>query len=405
MFRKVCLVALVCLVSVLAGSLPAFAQDLEPTETGRFRLGPLSFTPSIAVTNVGLDDNVFNEADEPKRDSTAAIGPSTTFWMKLGRSRLSGKTSGQYLYFRRYDRERAWNTLNEARWDIGLGRVTPFLAGTYTNTRERPGYEIDARARRRDQSVTGGSQVRLSGKTTLVASAQWTRMQFDDDQIFLGTSLAEALDRRADTALLQVRYKLTPLTTLVLNAETGRDRFLVDSLRDSDSVKVMSGFELKPLALISGRAAVGYRHFNTLNGDVPDYRGVIASVDATYALASTRVQVKLDRDLAYSYQPTEPYYALLDLGLAVTKRVTRTWDLTGRVGWQSLGYQRVASSNTSGDRVDHGTRYGAGAGYRIGETLRLGVDIDYYARRSQSLISREFDGLRVGGSFSYGLQQ
>lgn len=394
-----------CLVTVLAGSPPAFAQELEPTETGRFRLGPLSFTPSIAVTNVGLDDNVFNESAEPKRDSTAAIGPATRFWMKLGRSRLSGRTSGQYLYFRRYDRERAWNTLNEARWDLGLGRVTPFLAGTYANTRERPGYEIDARARRRDQSVTAGSQIRLSGKTTLVASGQWSRMEFDDDQRFLGTSLAEALDRRTDSAQLQVRYKLTPLTTLVISTETGRDRFLVDSLRDSDSVKAMSGFELKPLALISGRAAVGYRHFNALSGEVPDYRGVVASVDATYALSATRVQVKLDRDLVYSYQQAEPYYALLDLGLAVTERVTRTWDLTGRVGWQSLGYQRVASASASGDRVDRGSRYGAGAGYRIGETLRMGIDIDYYARRSDWQVSREFDGLRVGGSFSYGLQQ
>jgi len=332
MSRNLCFVALVCLASALSGSLPLFAQELEPAETGRFRLGPLSFTPSIAVTSLGLDDNVFNEAAEPKRDTTAAIGPATRFWMKLGNSRVSGQISGQYLYFRRYDRERAWNTLNEARWDLGLGRVTPFLTGTYANTRERPGYEIDARARRRDQNVTAGSQITLSGKTTLVASAQWSRLEFDEDQRFLGASLAEALDRRADTAQLQVRYKLTPLTTLVLKTETGRDRFRVDSLRDSDSVKVMSGFEMKPLALISGRAAVGYRHFNALNGDVPDYRGVVASVDATYALSSTRVQVKLDRDLTYSYQQSEPYYALLDLGLAVTERVTRTWDLTGKVG-------------------------------------------------------------------------
>jgi hypothetical protein len=55
--------------------------------------------------------------------------------------------------------------------------------------------------------------------------------------------------------------------------------------------------------------------------------------------------------------------------------------------------------------VDRGSRYGAGAGYRIGETLRMGIDIDYYARRSDWQVSREFDGLRVGGSFSYGLQQ
>jgi len=55
--------------------------------------------------------------------------------------------------------------------------------------------------------------------------------------------------------------------------------------------------------------------------------------------------------------------------------------------------------------VDHGARYGAGAGYRIGETLRVGIDVDYYARRSEWQTSREFDGLRVGGSFSYGLQQ
>jgi len=49
--------------------------------------------------------------------------------------------------------------------------------------------------------------------------------------------------------------------------------------------------------------------------------------------------------------------------------------------------------------------YGAGIGYRVGEILRIGVDADYYQRTSEALTQHNYEGFRVGASFSYGLPQ
>jgi hypothetical protein len=37
--------------------------------------------------------------------------------------------------------------------------------------------------------------------------------------------------------------------------------------------------------------------------------------------------------------------------------------------------------------------------------VRLGLDANYYRRESQALVFRNFEGLRVGASISYGLPQ
>ena len=57
---------------------PVRAQDSagsESADTGRFQSGPMRVTPSIEITNVGVDTNLYNDAGEPTQDLTAALGP------------------------------------------------------------------------------------------------------------------------------------------------------------------------------------------------------------------------------------------------------------------------------------------------------------------------------------------
>ena len=108
--------------------LAAHAQDeADPSEAARFRFGALRFTPSIAVSNLGVDNNVFNEADNPQaghdcgsrpcRGPVAARGPVTP-------ERQS--CPGQYLYFNEYDNQRSWNSTERRPWEMPLTRMTPF---------------------------------------------------------------------------------------------------------------------------------------------------------------------------------------------------------------------------------------------------------------------------------------
>ncbi len=399
---RVIALAAACLA---AGVSHAAAQDeVDPAEIARFHVGPLWFTPSIAVTNVGTDDNVFNEAVDPKSDTTAAIGPAADLWLRMGRSLLSGKVSGQYLYFQKYENQRAWNTLADGRWELRLARLTPFVLGRLANTKDRPGYEIDARARLEDRMAGAGTNVRLSSKSWLEITATRTELTFDDTS-FLGIDLARQLNRRSDAQALGLKVRLTPLTTFVARTEAVQDRFDYVQLRDADSYAVSSGFELRPQALISGDVFVGVRRFRTRSDEVPDYTGPTAAVRARYTLYATRVLFNVSRDLAYSYEIDRPYYALTDTGVEVTERVTSSWDIVGRTSRQSLAYRNVAAALDLRKRTDHSWLAGAGIGYRVGRTLRIGFDANYYKRTVDEIVSRNYRGLRLGASVSYGSPQ
>lgn len=398
--------ALACALS--AHGVSAVAQENEdPFETARFRLGPIRFTPALQITSVGHDSNVFNEADDPKSDTTAAIGPLVQIWMRPGGTRFTAKFGGQYLYFKEFADQRAWNTASEAKWEVPLARLTPFAEGRYVNSRERQGYEIDARARRREDMFNVGTGFRVSGKTEFVAGFKRLNIAYDEDAPpFLASELDQVLNRREDLTSVQFRYALTPLTTFVVDTGVQRDRFEFASARDADSLKVMPGFEIKPLALISGRVFVGYRDFKPLKDGVPEYRGVAASVDATYVRGSTRFQGKVDRDLAYSFEPTRPYYALLDFGLTITQRITTAWELVGRGSRQRLAYREFGTgADSRAIATDRGYTLGGGIGYLLGETFRLGLDANHYTRRSEFETRRDYEGIRVFGSISYGIQQ
>ena len=150
---------------------------------------------------------------------------------------------------------------------------------------------------------------------------------------------------------------------------------------------------------------VGYRQFTPLSDAMPEYQGLAAAVNATYVRGSTKFEVKVNRDVFYSYEALRPYYALFDAGLTVTQRVTHSWEIVGRGARQTLSYRQLASLGDENGGIDRGYTYGGGIGYLAGETLRLGLDANYYTRRAEVGGRRDYEGLRLFGSIRYGIQQ
>jgi hypothetical protein len=408
------LVRVAALACALQAALATFAtaQGLtpapvlpDPEQTGRFRLGFIRFTPSIVLQNVGIDTNVFNELAEPKEDFTMSVGPKAEFWSRFGpRARVYGSTGIDYQYFQEFDSQRSFGTANVARLDVDLGRLTPFVEGNYVNTRIRPGYEIDTRARRTDLAGRAGLGVRVGSKTKLLGWVREQRFRFEAGEEFLDASLSLALDRDSSYRGGGAQIELTPLTTFVLEFEGGQDRFVLSPLRDADTYRVMSGFKFKPFALIDGSLSLGYRNFETLSEAVPDFGGFVAAVELGYNLRATRFNGVYNRDVSYSFETTEPYYLQSDWGLSVTQKITLAWDVVGRAGHYNLDYETVGLPGSS-RRSDSGNRYGGGIGYTLGQYVRLGFDVNYMDRKSESEILRNYDGIRAGFSLTYGLRQ
>lgn len=398
---------------VLAGGVtPSRAQGLvqpprlpDPEATGRFRLGFVRFTPSVTITNLGVDTNVFNELEDPDQDFTASFGPKAEFWSRLGpRARIYGSAGLDYQYFREFDSQRSFGTSNVARLEVDLGRLTPFVEGTYTNTRVRPGFEIDARARRENLNTRAGLSARVQSRTRLLAWVRDERYRFDDGEQFQNVDLSIALDRESSGYGAGAHFELTPLTTFVVETEFDKDRFVSSPERDADSVKVLPGFRFKPFALIDGSLFLGYRSFETVRDALPDYRGFIANVSLGYTLRATRVTGNYNRDISYSYETFEPYYLQTDWQLAVTQKITNAWDVVGRGGRFSLDYETVGRP---GDvrRAVNGHMFGGGIGYTLGEYVRLGFDLNYVERESRTNITSSYDGVRAGFAVTYGLKQ
>ena len=385
-----------------AAAVPVAAQSADPIDSARVQLGPLGITPSVSLRNLGVDSNVFNTVEDPKRDFTVTLSPQLSTWFRAGRSRLSVVSRADLVYFQRYASERSVDGDYDARWQMSWNRLTPWISGRYTHARQRAGYEIDVRSNRVTENVGAGAELRVASKTRVAISGQRTAIRYDSGDLFLGTSLHEVLNRRSSSAALRYSQSLTVLTTLVVEAETLRDRFDYSPARDANSARVQAGFDLATGALISGYGRIGYRHFNGVGGGLPAFRGLTANVDAgATLLGRARLDVAAQRDVAYSIELDYPYYVQTGATVTVTPQLTDKWDVQGRIGRQRLAYQTLMLDAAVGDRTDHYALAGGGIGYHLGRQIRLAFNVDR-ERRASPLQSRDYRGYRIGTSVTYG---
>ena len=68
--------ALLC--GALLTASPASAQITAPREAAQIAFGPLSLYPSLQIVDVGVDDNVFNDAEAPQTDYTNLTLPPSS---------------------------------------------------------------------------------------------------------------------------------------------------------------------------------------------------------------------------------------------------------------------------------------------------------------------------------------
>lgn len=391
------------LVASLVSCTAASAQGApDPWADARFHLGPVALSPAISIANAGIDTNVFASAENPERDWTASFIPATTAVLRLGRGQLSAQGDVTYQYFRRFESERSLSSRGSLRLDVPLNRLELAFGGSAVNTRQRQGAEITSRVRRFENAVNLGANIRLAGQTRVGVIAGRTRYSFPEEAVFLETNLRRVLEREEDRAGVVFINELTPLTTFRMTAERQRDRFTQSRGRNADSTRVLAGFEMSPQALLQGTAFVGYQVYEPVASTVPKFDGVIASGDVTYiARGSTRLNVRVDRGLGYSFDVLQPYYITTGAALNVAQHLVGRFELLASGGRQRLDYRRQDLNPTSDpSRRDTSTTYGAGVAYGFGRAGRIRVNFDGSTRRS-ALAPQNFDSQQLTTSIDY----
>ena len=92
--------------------------------------------PAIGLTEVGWDDNVVRVAktDRPTGDFTATFSAALQAWFRLQRVKMRGRSRFDFVYFDKFSQFRSIDSDNSAHVDLLLGRLTPYVEGTWTNT-------------------------------------------------------------------------------------------------------------------------------------------------------------------------------------------------------------------------------------------------------------------------------
>jgi hypothetical protein len=395
---------LLALALAPAGAL-AQSEPGAPPANVRVRMGPLFVNPTLALTNAGVDNNVFNDADSdsPKEDFTMTVTPAVDLWLRFGRTWLNSSIREDIVYFHTYESERSANNSSRVNWVIPLNRLTVTPGAAYLYTRERPGFEIDTRAQRTEIDFNASVEMRALSKTFFGVRGDRRTTGFEQDAEYDNTNLHDELNRTVTTAALTLRHQVTPLTSITFDVSREQDRFEFSPGRNADSTAITGGVKLDPFALIKGSATFGYRDFKPLARAVPGYQGSTAAVDLSYvAFGSTKLGVTLTRDVQYSYDINQPYYLLTGVTASISQQIYGPVDVVGRIGGSQLEYRdRAGAAVEVSNRVDHIQSYGGGLGYHLGSDMRLGFNIDQQ-RRLSGVDSKQYNGLRYGFAVTYG---
>jgi hypothetical protein len=398
--RAIPIVLFAVVLSSVAATAHAQGGVPEAVETMPIHVGPLGLRPSVSITNVGMDSNVFNDAAAPQEDFTATIVPRLVARVRGGRLVLSYGSAADMVYFKKFTSERSVNASTDVRLDGNFGRLQPYVSAGWVDTKDRLNAEVDVRTPRTQRTVAGGVRLLLASRTAVVVSARRFNLDFDEGAQFLGVDLTRTLNSRSDTVDAALQLLLTPLTTFSMTTSFQRDRFAGASERDSDTLRLLPALQFDPTSLIRGNIAVGYRRFRPLTPALPDYSGLLVQAGLGYTLLTrTRFDLDLTRDVQYSFEELEPYYLSTGSRLTVTHQLVGPLDLQAFGGRQSLAYrQRQVAGDVRRDEVDI---YGGGAGYRLRDSLRLGLTWETNRRRSV-LDERRYDRHRIYASLTYG---
>jgi hypothetical protein len=400
-----------CALTLVLALAPRLASAQSEADPPSLTLGPVEFRPHVVFKDVGIDDNVFNEHTNPKRDLTLTASPDLEISTRPGRLKLAYTTGVDFVYFRKYTSERSRNSTLGGRADLDLTWLKPFASFSSAHTSARPNSEIDVRARHRPRTYTVGTTIRIASRTSIGVLGRRTTETYDDGLQFRGEDLARSLDTTVKTYETSLNVQLTPFTTLSIIGAKEEQRFDRAPERNADSLRIAPTLTFSPLGLITGSASFGVRRFNGLDPSLPDYSGFVSAGTVGILLYD---QYKLDttftRDVRYSYERTRPYYVVGGMRATFTAQAYGPFDARATGGRESMSYRSFGGLTGAVSQItpDAGTDvlvlYGVGAGCRIGTRARLAVDVEFSHRSSERDEFREYQNRRVVAFLKWGGQ-
>ena len=379
--------------AVGGGPLTSTLADTEPG-TGVLAIGPVKVAPGVTVREIGYDDNVFDEpeSESPKDDFVAAATPDVSFYSRLRFVRLSAYAGSELTYYHEYESERSVGYAGRARVDLLLSRIRPFFGAGQTKTRARPNGEIDVRANRREDELSGGLAFELSTTSLLYASTAEFSLRYED-AFEDGVDLSQTLSRDATSYQGGLKTDLTPLLSLQLYGSYQEDDFPNEPIRNAKGSAANATFRFAPDAVVTGIVTVSYRDIDYADPGVKPFRGMVGSASLTYPLLEIgRFTGAYVRGVEYSFDTVDAYYVENSATLSYTQRLFGEVDLQGKYAHSAFDYSAREAEPPHKDSLD--TAAGS-LGYNLRNRTRIAVNYEYARRRSAAFADRNYQRRRI----------
>lgn len=374
-----------------SGALTSTLADKEP-QTGVIHLGVLRVAPGLTIREAGHDDNVFDEATNPKEDWIVAVTPDVSVFARTPYLQMSLYAGSDMQWYKEYESERDLGYMYRGRFDLLFSRFSPFVGGGRTIVRTRPNGEIDIRADEQTDELSGGLAYSLFTYAQVFGAAIVTTTDYKD-AFEDGVSLDQSLSRKSTEYQGGVKTDLTPLLSMELRGSFREDAFRNDHTRDGDSRTATAVFRFDPNAVISGTATVGFQDYKPQDPQVESYRGITGSGFITWPIAEIgRFNFGYNRAMEYSFDSNEAYYVDNTFRLVYTQRLFGEVDAQGQAtrSWFDYGNHTGSSG-----RMDTLEEYNGGLGYNLPNRTRVSMNYEYARRRSPEIAERNYTRRRI----------
>ena len=405
-----CVLVVACVFACLPTRALAQSDPNAPSASQvKVRIGPILMNPAVTFGNVGVDENVFNEPTDPKRDFTMTISPRTTVWLRFLGTWFTGVVNEDIVWYQKYASERSGNNTYSLNWKLPLTRVTVNTFASHTSTRERPGFEIDTRAQRSQNSYSAAVGLIFLTSTSLDFTASQDLTHYDEAATFENVNLHDQLNLTTTSIAVGLSKKVTPLTTASLSVSRKQDRFPFNPSRDVDSTEAGLALKFDAVALLKGNFTIAYTKLSPLSPDIiPGFSGLTLAANLSYTLYDvTKITFRADRAVQNSYDIANPYYVQTGFNLEISQQLLGRLDVVGRGGIEHLDYRdRLDGLDQPDDMAarfrgtDRLVTYGVGVGYHLGRATRIGLNYDR-TRRESVRESHRYERPNIGTSVTY----
>jgi hypothetical protein len=367
---------------------------------GQMKQGAWTLTPSMLLTNIGVDTNVLNSAGEPKADFTATVGPVVDAAYNSRVLTFDARATAGYVYYKTFEDQGGFSPTLMIQTNYRLGsRIDVFSNDLIASMKDRPSIEVDTRSRRLTTDLGAGVGIALGRKMRLELEQRFRRSEYEANTFFRGIELRETLNDRFTTTSGTFHYRLTPYTAVRLVALVDNVEYPQSAVRDGRANEYAVGVQFNPRALLAGDVRIGYRLFRSRSPLQPDYNGTVFDGRLMYTLSdSTGLMAGIHRGMMPAYSPINPYYLLSQYEGGIQQRFGRRFDSGISYSYYDLGYRTLTTLGV--DPLPHGSNLERSITGSVGLLTRrwgrYALYVQRWQRRYLNQNDRNYDNLRFG---------